>query len=54
MERAWGVVDPVLRNWAGERNKIYTYPAGSWGPEESRLLFEKEEHRWRHNLDPEN
>ena len=53
VERAWGVVDPVLRSWAGERRQIHTYPAGSWGPEESRRLFEKEAHRWRHSLDPE-
>jgi glucose-6-phosphate 1-dehydrogenase len=51
VEYAWRVVDPVLRLWATERDYIHTYPAGSWGPQESRRLFEKEEHRWRHNLD---
>jgi len=50
VEYAWRVVDPVLRLWATERDFIQTYPAGSWGPQESRRLFEKEEHRWRHNL----
>ena len=53
VEQAWSVVDPVLRAWASEREIVPTYPAGSWGPAESRRLFEKEEHRWRHNLDPE-
>ncbi|HHH38766.1 MAG TPA: glucose-6-phosphate dehydrogenase [Sedimenticola sp.] len=53
VEYAWRVVDPVLRVWAMERDYIPTYPAGSWGPEESRRLFEKEEHHWRHSLDPE-
>ncbi|MEJ1389551.1 MAG: glucose-6-phosphate dehydrogenase, partial [Candidatus Sedimenticola sp. (ex Thyasira tokunagai)] len=53
VEYAWRVVDPVLRNWSTERDYISTYPAGSWGPEESRRLFEKADQRWRHNLDPE-
>ncbi len=53
VEYAWRVVDPVLHSWATERDFIHTYPAGSWGPEESRRLFEKEEHQWRHSLDPE-
>jgi glucose-6-phosphate 1-dehydrogenase len=53
VEYAWRVVDPILRLWATERDYIHTYPAGGWGPRESRRLFEKEEHHWRHNLDPE-
>jgi len=53
VEYAWRVVDPVLRAWSMERDFIHTYPAGSWGPEESQRLFEKEEHHWRHNMDPE-
>jgi glucose-6-phosphate 1-dehydrogenase len=53
VEYAWRVVDPILRMWATERDYIHTYPAGGWGPRESRRLFEKEEHHWRHNLDPE-
>ena len=47
VEYAWRVVDPVLRTWAMERDYIPTYPAGSWGPEESRRLFEREEQSWR-------
>ncbi|MEW8044258.1 MAG: glucose-6-phosphate dehydrogenase [gamma proteobacterium symbiont of Phacoides pectinatus] len=53
VEYAWRVVDPVLRVWATERDFIHTYPAGSWGPEESRRLFEKEVQHWRHSLAPE-
>ncbi len=53
VEYAWQVVDPVLRVWSMERDFIHTYPAGSWGPKESRRLFEKEEHEWRHSLTPE-
>ena len=50
VEYAWRVIDPVLRAWAMERDYISTYPAGSWGPRESRRLFEKEGQRWRHSL----
>lgn len=50
VEYAWRVVDPILRVWAMERDYISTYPAGSWGPRESRRLFEREEQEWRHSL----
>ncbi len=53
VEYAWRVVDPVLQTWSMERDFIHTYPAGTWGPEESQRLFEKESHHWRHNMDPE-
>lgn len=53
VEYAWRVVDPILRVWARERDYIPTYPAGTWGPKESRRLFEEEGQLWRHSLNPE-
>ena len=53
VEGAWKVVDPVLRVWAMERDFIHTYPAGTWGPKETRRLFEREDQFWRHSLEPE-
>lgn len=50
---AWRVVDPILKVWAVERDFIPTYPAGSWGPQESNRLFEKESQVWRNNLSSE-
>jgi len=47
---AWRVVDPVLKEWAVERDYIPTYPAGSWGPDEANRLFEKESQSWRNSL----
>ncbi|MFP4251330.1 MAG: glucose-6-phosphate dehydrogenase [Guyparkeria sp.] len=47
---AWRVVDPILRNWAVERDYIPTYSAGSWGPPEADRLFDADWHRWRNNL----
>lgn len=51
VEYAWRIVDPILRVWSIERDFITTYPAGSWGPEESRRLFDRDIDHWRHNLD---
>ena len=53
VEWAWRVVDPVLRVWATDRDYIHTYEAGTWGPQETRRLFEKEDQFWRHSLEPD-
>lgn len=53
VEYAWRIVDPILQTWAVERDYIATYPAGSWGPAESRRLFDKESQDWRCSLTPE-
>jgi len=53
VEYAWRIVDPILQTWVTERDYIPTYPAGSWGPPESRRLFTKEGHYWRSSLEPE-
>ena len=53
VEYAWHIVDPIIQKWAEERDYIATYPAGSWGPEECRRIFDKERHHWRHSLRPE-
>jgi glucose-6-phosphate 1-dehydrogenase len=53
VEYLWAVVDPILRTWSTERDYIHTYPAGSWGPKESRRIFDKAEQQWRHSLEIE-
>jgi glucose-6-phosphate 1-dehydrogenase len=53
VEYAWRIIDPILQKWAEERDYIATYPAGSWGPEASRRLFDTEKQHWRHSLTPE-
>lgn len=53
VENAWRIVDPILQKWSEERDYIATYPAGSWGPEGSRRLFDKEKQHWRHSVTPE-
>ena len=54
VEWAWRVVDPILRVWATDTDYIHTYQAGTWGPKETRRLFEKEDQYWRHSLKPDN
>jgi glucose-6-phosphate 1-dehydrogenase len=34
-----------------ERDFIHTYPAGSWGPRESRRLFDEEIDEWRQHIE---
>jgi glucose-6-phosphate 1-dehydrogenase len=48
---AWKVVDPILQVWSTEREYIHTYTAGSWGPESSNRLFDKEDQFWRNSID---
>jgi glucose-6-phosphate 1-dehydrogenase len=50
VEWAWRVVDPIVRQWAKERDYIRTYPAGSWGAEEANRLFDKDDQSWRNEL----
>ncbi len=47
---AWQVVDPVLKVWSTEREYIPTYASGSWGPEESNRLFDRDDQQWRNEL----
>ena len=50
VEWAWRVVDPILKNWAVEREYIPTYPAGSWGPADANRLFDSDDQDWRNEL----
>jgi glucose-6-phosphate 1-dehydrogenase len=51
VEWAWKVVDPILKVWSTEREYIHTYTAGSWGPEASNRLFDREDQHWRNSID---
>ena len=52
VEYAWRIVDPVINAWTFDKNPLQTYPAGSWGSADSRVIFDKAQTRWRHSLDP--
>jgi glucose-6-phosphate 1-dehydrogenase len=48
-ERGWGIVEPILTEWASQREaaNFPNYEAGSWGPDESFRLLEKTGDHWR-------
>ena len=49
VERAWEILDPVLRGWTRDTTTLLpTYPAGSWGPPEADTFIARDGFRW-HN-----
>jgi glucose-6-phosphate 1-dehydrogenase len=49
VEEAWGIVDPILREWENNHAiPIYGYPAGTWGPMESEKLIDEPNMSWRY------
>ncbi len=48
VEKAWGIVNPIIDAWADEPPPDFpNYAAGSWGPAESDALLERAGRRWR-------
>jgi glucose-6-phosphate 1-dehydrogenase len=49
VETAWKFLEPVQKAWANNPLiKVYGYPAGTWGPEQSNDLIEGDELTWRY------
>jgi glucose-6-phosphate 1-dehydrogenase len=46
VEAQWRIIDPILEFWATQEIPLYTYPAGTAGPEEADMIL-AEGHRWR-------
>lgn len=46
VEESWKTVSPILDAWQSD-DDIPKYAAGSWGPEESDALIERDGRRWR-------
>ncbi|CAN5440145.1 glucose-6-phosphate dehydrogenase [soil metagenome] len=48
VEQAWKFIDTIEEVWAAKAApKLYTYPAGSWGPEEADELLARDGRSWR-------
>jgi len=47
VEWSWKVVDPILRKLRLDHDSVLTYPAGSWGPQETNQLFDSADQAWR-------
>lgn len=48
VELGWSVVDPILKVWGSlGSHGLYSYAAGTWGPDEADTLLAKDGRRWR-------
>src|SRR3954468_18813782 len=49
VEEAWAFVDPIEEAWRAKENQpdLFTYPAGSWGPDEADELLARDGRAWR-------
>jgi glucose-6-phosphate 1-dehydrogenase len=47
VERGWEIVTPILEAWKNDVAEFPNYEAGSWGPEASFELIEREGREWR-------
>jgi glucose-6-phosphate 1-dehydrogenase len=49
VEQAWAFIDAIEEVWTGKEGmpKLYTYPAGLWGPEEADELLARDGRSWR-------
>jgi glucose-6-phosphate 1-dehydrogenase len=45
-EAAWTVVDPIVKAWENDRTRPEQYTPGSWGPQKSIDLIERDGRRW--------
>lgn len=49
IESAWTLIDPVIQGWEtrADAPKMQTYAKGTWGPDSSIELLDRDEHVWR-------
>jgi glucose-6-phosphate 1-dehydrogenase len=47
VERGWEIVTPILDAWQEPAKDFPNYPAGSWGPDASFALMERDGRYWR-------
>jgi glucose-6-phosphate 1-dehydrogenase len=48
IEASWKMVDPIINGWEAQNNPpLYTYPIGSWGPQEADQLLARDGRLWR-------
>ncbi len=47
VEEAWDVVTTIQEAWENNKDSSFpNYKAGSWGPEDSNTLVERQGHNW--------
>ena len=51
LETTWALYTPILEEWASKETEVFpNYFAGSWGPDCSDRLLERDGHAWRNNF----
>ena len=45
-EAAWTWVEPILQDWETNDLAPYTYPSGTWGPSQSKVMIASAGHQW--------
>ncbi|MBN2010953.1 glucose-6-phosphate dehydrogenase [candidate division KSB1 bacterium] len=49
VEACWSFITPILHAWKKDRSiKLFTYPAGSWGPKQACDLFDDPVDNWHY------
>lgn len=49
IEQAWEWIDNIKNAWDINNTPLYTYPSGTWGPEELIGLFNGQSHIWENH-----
>jgi len=47
VDAAWSWVDSIIAGWEESRQKVETYVAGSWGPNASSMLLDRDGRAWQ-------
>ncbi len=46
-EGSWKIIEPVMRAWSEDKQKVAMYPAGTWGPDEADEFLREDGREWR-------
>jgi glucose-6-phosphate 1-dehydrogenase len=50
---SWAVVDPIVSAWEKDKTPPQQYVPGSWGPQKSLDLIERDVRRWLQSENPD-
>jgi glucose-6-phosphate 1-dehydrogenase len=53
VELGWALIDTIRAGWAEAGPPLVEHAAGTWGPEESDIVLEREGRRWRNGEEPD-
>ncbi|MFL2980914.1 MAG: glucose-6-phosphate dehydrogenase [Methylophilaceae bacterium] len=47
VKAAWSLIDPIIKYWSENKEKVHQYTAGTSDPKESEIIFENKDQFWR-------